>query len=173
MSGARDGTAILWDVETDSPTGKLRGHKGHVTSVHVCDNGADNLFLSGAQDGCVRVWDSRSADCIKSLPLHTNPVGTGAVVSICSPDGSISSSGHSIFVTAGADRAVNVVDGRMDFRAIHRFEDYDDFIYSLAVHGPYVLTGTGNGKILVHNWLTGEWQRPVCVWSLRNIYCMT
>jgi hypothetical protein len=59
-------------------------------------------------------------------------------------------------MTAGADRAVSVVDGRMSFRAIHRFEDADDFIYSLAVHGPNVLTGTGNGKVLVHNWMTGS-----------------
>ncbi len=155
ISGARNGTALLWDVDTETPTGVLQGHKGHVTTVHVCENGTtDDLFLSGAQDGCVRVWDRRRADCIKSLPLHSSVSGSGAVVSICSPHGSASAG--SIFMTAGADRAVSVVDGRMSFRAIHRFEDADDFIYSLAVHGPNVLTGTGDGKVLVHNWMTGS-----------------
>lgn len=53
-----DSQPRLWDLMTGSAIGRLRGHRGAVKCIQV----EDNLCLTGAEDGTVRLWDLRLVD---------------------------------------------------------------------------------------------------------------
>jgi division protein 1 len=53
-----DSQPRLWDLMTGSEIGRLRGHRGAVKCIQV----EDNLCLTGAEDGSVRLWDLRLID---------------------------------------------------------------------------------------------------------------
>jgi len=145
LSGGRDGMAIIWDVGTGAPSRKLRGHQGHITSVQAL-RGDLNLFVTGAQDGHVKVWDPRQAGSLVDLPLHAHAHGSGAVVGIEDAPGA-----GGLMVTAGADNQVQVVDPRASFTPRHTFTEHRDFIYSLLVAGRLAVSGGGDGMLLVHD----------------------
>ncbi|OAX37026.1 WD40 repeat-like protein [Rhizopogon vinicolor AM-OR11-026] len=53
-----DSQPRLWDLMTGSAIGRLRGHRGAVKCIQV----EDNLCLTGADDGTVRLWDLQLVD---------------------------------------------------------------------------------------------------------------
>jgi division protein 1 len=53
-----DSQPRLWDLMTGVEIGRLRGHRGAVKCIQV----EDNLCLTGAEDGSVRLWDLRLVD---------------------------------------------------------------------------------------------------------------
>jgi len=58
-------------------------HKGHVTAMaglegETAVGGGAPLLLTGGQDGVLRVWDARQANCVKEQPLHVGSRGAGA-----------------------------------------------------------------------------------------------
>eukprot|EP00501_MAST-03F_sp_TOSAG23-6_P001583 GSMAST32.ASY1.ANO1.1649.1 assembled CDS len=111
-SGDRTGSAVLWDLQGGSVAQKFSNHGGHVTSCTIYSDdsmSAAPLYLTGAQDGYVRVWD------------------TGAVSSIMS-------SGN-VVVTAGADKKIRVLDPRAGFIPRASFGHHRSFIYSLKCIG--------------------------------------
>jgi WD40 repeat protein len=99
-SGPGDsGGCPRWDVRC---VGVLTGHRGHCTALAWVPQAATNddgggggggwALVSGAQDGCVRVWRRAAAAdaagaaasggafvCSHTLPLHTSVRGSGAV----------------------------------------------------------------------------------------------
>ena len=151
VSGGRDGTAFIWDLQQQSESRRLGGHGGHVTS---CSWIRDSLFATGAQDGKVRVWDARSdagGRPVHTVPAHVLPTGSGAV-------GDIAVTGADMcapIITAGADARVQVLDPRNGFKPMHTLTTHKDFIYSLALAGDVVLSGDGKGMLLAHDWKTG------------------
>ena len=74
LSGDRAGVGILWDVATGEIIHELPGHGGHVTVVCGAMPPGDQtpVFLTGAQDGVLRVWDARANGCIATCPLHNH-----------------------------------------------------------------------------------------------------
>lgn len=56
VSSSQDDTQPrVWDLMTGYEIGRLRGHRGAVKCIQV----EDNLCLTGAEDGTVRLWDLR------------------------------------------------------------------------------------------------------------------
>uniref|UniRef100_A0A7S2W2E0 CAP-Gly domain-containing protein n=1 Tax=Mucochytrium quahogii TaxID=96639 RepID=A0A7S2W2E0_9STRA len=144
FTGSRDGMVMAWDLGGGSGF-KLRDQKqnGHVTSLTTLD---DTLFVSGDQSGTVRIWDVRdpSANTV-SAGVHSG----GAV-------NAISSTTNGDLVTAGADKAISYIDPRQLSRPIYRVENHKDFIYSLALTSTHILSGSGDGLLLVHELSTGR-----------------
>ena len=70
MSGSRDATLRVWDVETGECLHVLVGHVAAVRCVQY----DGRLVVSGAYDYTVKVWDPEREECLHTLQGHTNRV---------------------------------------------------------------------------------------------------
>lgn len=178
----------LWDLQGSSMSRNDKGaHQGHVTAVSwgcsfhpgaAEDPEMSEVYLTGGQDGVVRVWDARSrAGCQGELDLHTNEKGRGAVgfIQPCPATGQVrwvpsgldrdgqggEHRSTALFVrqvvTAGADGTVCVVDPRSGFETVSRTK-LTDFPYELKVAGSLALAGCGDGSLHVIDTKTGATQ---------------
>lgn len=73
VSGSRDATLRVWDIETGQCQHVLVGHLAAVRCVQY----DGRLVVSGAYDYSVKVWDPQTEVCLHTLsgePGHTNRV---------------------------------------------------------------------------------------------------
>ena len=155
-SADRDGVLLAWDVARGTPI--MHGaHQGHATALAVLD-GADGgggggggapLAVSGGQDGVVRLWDVRASSCAAQARVHTGAVNE-LVPHRIAPGSPL------LLLTAGADGIVSALEPRMGLQAAHRFAHHRDHVYSLAAVGEHVLSGGGDGVVLVHSLRAGQ-----------------
>jgi WD40 repeat protein len=154
LSGDRSGNVILWDAAVANGLEAAYGgeawrlkniHRGHITSLCWWYNSHEpnfgGLFMSGGQDGVLRVWDRRNKSNVSKVQLHVNEKGHGAVSNICA--GRLPSS-QGFIVTAGADGTVRVLDPRKSFAPAGQPIQLTNFPYALAAV-PY--NGTGGGMV--------------------------
>ncbi len=144
MTGHRDGRVGVFDLETGALVtggGKGGAHRGHVTVVRALDGtnnggyaaaagssgaGSSCSFVTGGQDGFVRVWDARAGEVeggvgrsgksgggpamVFEAPAHRGPAGVGAVGDVILA-GRAGAEGSRL-VSFGADKRVCVFDTR-------------------------------------------------------------
>ncbi len=67
VTGRRDGTVRVWDVESGGCLRVLQGHQRVVQSVCLSADG--RRLLSGSQDGEVRLWEVDTGTCQQVLPI--------------------------------------------------------------------------------------------------------
>ena len=151
VSGDRGGNAIAFDLTTAQPIGSLKGHKGHITAVEWLCHDDEPLFLTGAQDGHVRVWDLRVRQEVANVAAHTGEKGSGAVGALKSAAGP---AGSCAILSSGADCKVCVLDPKMGFNVRTRFAEHKDFPYSLHVAGNMAFSGAGDGMLLAYDLAT-------------------
>ena len=74
VSGCRNGTVAVWDVESGRTAGDLLlGHKGSVECVVVSADG--QTVVSGSKDGTVRLWNVGGENAFEDLlPEHEHDV---------------------------------------------------------------------------------------------------
>ena len=70
VSGSRDATLRMWDIETGQCLHVLVGHVAAVRCVQY----DGRLVVSGAYDYMVRVWNPETEECLHTLSGHTNRV---------------------------------------------------------------------------------------------------
>jgi len=157
-SADRDGSVVSWDPTTGDAT-HLGAHGGHCTAlaavsysepgggaVDANSSGAGLLprgLVSGGHDGIVRLWDLRSKSSAMETRVHEGAVND--IIAHKMPDGSPT------ILTSGADRRVLALDPRMSLQCVHLIEDQRDFVYSLTAIGHLVVSGGGDGTVLVHD----------------------
>lgn len=78
VSGSRDATLRVWDIETGQCLHVLMGHVAAVRCVQY----DGRRVVSGAYDFMVKVWDPETETCLHTLQGHTNRVYS-LQVSIC------------------------------------------------------------------------------------------
>ncbi|KAH9579971.1 WD40 repeat [Trypanosoma melophagium] len=149
LSGDRRGAAKAWDVETGGCLATLAASRGQIGALwHLVSGGAGLLSAVGDQGGVLTVLDVGRTG---SKPVYQDVLHPGgAVTGIRSIDET------PYFITAGADKVILTLDPRAGFAPIHRFTDHRDFIYSLETFGPLILSGAGNGWLLVHDAIMGN-----------------
>ena len=83
LTGSRDNTARLWDLNTGKTIHVLQGHSNKINSVAFS---ADNRFaLTGSWDGTARLWDLKTGQTIK---VFDGPGAWGIVTVAFSQDSS-------------------------------------------------------------------------------------
>ena len=70
VSGSRDATLRVWNIETGECISLLHGHQAAVRCVQF----DGSLVVSGAYDFTVRVWEPDTGACLHTLEGHTNRV---------------------------------------------------------------------------------------------------
>jgi WD40 repeat protein len=76
VTGGKDYTVKVWDVETGDLLKSLAGHNGDVYTVAFSPDG--RRVASAGEDSTVKVWDSRTGDLLRSFRGHTGLVSTMA-----------------------------------------------------------------------------------------------
>jgi len=70
VSGSRDATLRVWDIEEGNCLHVLVGHMAAVRCVQY----DGKLVVSGAYDYMVKVWNAEREECLHTLQGHTNRV---------------------------------------------------------------------------------------------------
>ncbi|KAE8369541.1 WD40-repeat-containing domain protein [Aspergillus caelatus] len=97
ISGSRDSTICIWDLDSDATNPKLI-LKGHTKTVR-CLKMHGGVLVSGGYDGEARVWDIHTGQCLHVLKGHT-----GALYDLCFNGSRI--------VTGSLDSTIRVWDPR-------------------------------------------------------------
>lgn len=148
ISGDRQGQAKVWDLNTASAIATLATKRGQIGALaHLLHRDFGNLTMFGDQGGVLTVLDLRDS----KTPVFQGDLHPGGVLS-----GIKTISDEPYVVTCGADRRILVLDPRRNYEAVHEFTDHQDFIYSMETFGDLVLSGAGNGWLLVHDTKTGK-----------------
>ncbi|ORC90926.1 uncharacterized protein TM35_000073500 [Trypanosoma theileri] len=149
LSGDRQGTTKVWDVETGECLSTMATKRGQIGSLwHLLSSSVGLLSAIGDQGGVLTVLDYPRTG---SKPIYQDVLHPGGVVSAIR---SVDETPY--LITAGADKVILTLDPRAGFAPLHRFTDHRDFIYSLETFGPLILSGGGNGWLLVHDTMTGN-----------------
>ena len=109
VSGARDGSVAVWDINTGTAIQTLAGtHAGPVSKVAFFSDGTNqNLFITaGMKDGGLAVFDMRSHQ-----PVRKDRVHGGAINMVDTSMGK-----H--IVTGSADKSVKIFDIGLGFKPI-------------------------------------------------------
>jgi WD40 repeat protein len=81
LSGSKDRSLALWDLETGARVHIMKGHKKLITAIAVTPD--CRRAISGSGDCTVRMWDLETGTQLSSLKGHTNRITAVAVT----PDG--------------------------------------------------------------------------------------
>ncbi|WP_436535718.1 tetratricopeptide repeat protein [Actinoplanes sp. HUAS TT8] len=145
VSGGRDGTLRVWDLESGECLRILTGHTGSVLSVAAGGDG--RTVVSAGRDKTVRVWDLDSGLCVRTLTGHNSLVYAVAV----SADGRRAVSG-----ARDGDRLL-VWDLDSGER-IHRLDGHTGGVPTVAMtaDGRLALSGSHDGTARMWDLDTGE-----------------
>ena len=75
-SGSEDGSAIIWDLATETPIFTVRGQTAAVRTVGFSPD--DNTLLTGGADGTVILWDVATGHPTQVLTGHESDVRAAA-----------------------------------------------------------------------------------------------
>jgi len=81
LSGSRDETAKLWNLDSGREIYTLKGHNNSIGTVAISPNG--QIALTGSSDKTIKLWDISSGQEIRTLRGHSYGVLSAAF----SPDG--------------------------------------------------------------------------------------
>lgn len=74
VSGGDDNLIVLWDLVTQNPILKLKGHTAPVTCIDFFRLGNTDYVISGSKDGLIRIWDCSIKICVQVFQSGRNEV---------------------------------------------------------------------------------------------------
>nr|WP_198525340.1 WD40 repeat domain-containing protein [Oscillatoria sp. PCC 10802] len=142
ISGSRDGTVKVWNLDSGEELLTLEGHSAPVYAVAVTPDGS--RAISGSRDGTVKVWNLDSGEELHTLKGHSDWVNAVAVT----PDGLRAISGSD----DGTVKVWNLVSGKK----LHTLKGHSGLVNAVAV--------TPDGLRAI----SGSDDRTVKIWDLRS-----
>jgi WD40 repeat protein len=144
LTGSRDKTARLWDLETGKELQRFEGHSDWVNAVAFSPDG--RRVLTGGLDSTLRLWDVETGKELRGFDGHSASVESVAFA----PDGRL--------VLAGSwDKIARLWDVKTG-RELRRFEGHSESVTSVAFSpdGRKVLTGSGDKTARLWDMETGK-----------------
>jgi WD40 repeat protein len=153
VSGSKDKSLRVWNLENGKCIKVLRGHKGEISSLSITPDG--KRAVSGSLDRTLRVWDLESGACVRELKNRRMCIGWQSPVLTVSitPDGARAVSGSS-------NRAIRIWDLERG-KCLKTLRGHKGSVNSICI--------TPDGKRAV----TGSKDRSLRVWDLENERCLS
>ncbi|XP_077413905.1 p21-activated protein kinase-interacting protein 1-like isoform X2 [Vanacampus margaritifer] len=104
VTGSKDETMLLYDMDKKVEHGALLHHDGSITCLEFY---GETHLLSGGEDGLLCVWSTKKWECLKSIKAHKGHVTSLSV----HPSGKLA-------LTVGTDKTLrtwNLINGRSAF----------------------------------------------------------
>uniref|UniRef100_H2ZZY5 F-box/WD repeat-containing protein 7 n=1 Tax=Latimeria chalumnae TaxID=7897 RepID=H2ZZY5_LATCH len=184
VSGSRDATLRLWDIETGQCLHVLMGHVAAVRCVQY----DGRKVVSGAYDYTVKVWDPETETCIHTLQGHTNRVYSLQFDGVHIVSGSLDTSirvwdvesgnclhtlmGHqsltsgmelrdNILVSGNADSTVKIWDINTGqcLQTLQGTSKHQSAVTCLQFSSKFVVTSSDDGTVKLWDLKTGEFVR--------------
>ncbi|KAJ3333886.1 hypothetical protein HDU76_001802 [Blyttiomyces sp. JEL0837] len=135
-SGSSDKTIRKWDVDSGTSQATWKGHTRPVEALVLSfsEDGDGHFIYSASSDTTIRKWDPVSGACLGTLAGHLT-----SVYGLLLGDGELWS--------VSADKTAkrwSIENGKHDITLEH-----PDFVKSVALFGPYVITGSRDENIRV------------------------
>ncbi|KAI8928310.1 WD40-repeat-containing domain protein [Entophlyctis helioformis] len=143
FSASEDGSLIIWDVPAASPLRKIRAHQPNAATA-ICFTGG--LLYSGGSDTIVSAWNPKNGRRQWVLTGHSGPV----LALTASPN----TIPHRLF-SASADKTIRIWDTE-NGRVLRVLEGHQDWVHSIALHGPRLYSGARDGEIKLWGALDGD-----------------
>ena len=77
VSGSRDKTIKIWNINTGECLNTLKGHSHYVQSIAISPDG--KTLTSGSYDKKIKIWDLTTGDCLHTLQGHLEDVKSIAI----------------------------------------------------------------------------------------------
>ena len=137
------GPIKVWDIGGSAPVAlmDLEGHDGAVYSISASD--VSNIALSGSNDGTVRLWDLRTAQCVRVMEGHTDTVRSVSMDSACQT------------AVSGADDMMVKVWDLGSGRCIDKYKDSLG-AHKVAMHESGSSFLAACGDVYLHAWITAS-----------------
>jgi hypothetical protein len=144
VSGSRDGTLKVWDLEQGEAIQTLEGHSGAVMAVALTPDG--QRAVSGSGDKTLMVWDLERGETLHTLTGHTKAVRAVAVT----PDGR-----HA--VSGSTDASLRLWDLERG-ESVRILGGHTDAVLAVAVSadGRLAVSGSGDKTLKVWDLERGE-----------------
>ena len=140
-TASRDKTSKVFDVEKKESIATFPGHAEAVFCVAFAPDGKS--VVTGGGDNNIRVWnpdeDAKQARVVGGF-------GSNVFRLAFHPDGKT-------MVATGADRVVRVFE---NFAPKHALTGHSDWIYSLAIDGNTIASGSWDGEVRLWNLADGK-----------------
>ena len=110
MTGAQDGTIIMWDTRRKTIVQEWFAHRGHVHALALSPDGCRLVSAGGVEGEPLTVWDISSSDGVHKSPspgLHGQEEGYASPIIACAW-----SSDGTLIASACADGTVRAWDSR-------------------------------------------------------------
>lgn len=146
VAGCEDGKVYRWKWRDNKDEGRPAGtYSGHTGAVKVVRYVKDDLVLSASADGTIRLWDTDTGECVRTIQAHE---GGCCCMTFDAKLKRILSVGHDDHCV----RILNPDDGTVDLE----YTGSDEHVASFDSLRRYILTGHASGDLSIRDAKTGE-----------------
>ncbi|MCQ2817360.1 MAG: hypothetical protein MJ252_08865 [archaeon] len=145
VSGGRDGTVALWDINNEKSILSSKMHMGQISNIKIAFDSTYGgiIMTTGVNDGMVNIIDMNTNQKIFSKPLHKAAINF------------LGTTNNDLLVTGSADKTIKIFDMTNDFNQVGELKTADA-VFCGDICGSILAAGCGDGNLLVYDLDTME-----------------
>lgn len=138
ITGSRDNTAKIWNINSEELLHTLKGHTDPINSVAA----TENEVITASDDNTAKIWDINTGQLRHTLKGHTAPINSVAAT-------------ENEVITASDDNTAKVW-ALYSGQLIRTLEGHTSIINSVTVVGDKVVTASNDKTVKVWNLYNGK-----------------